>query len=252
VGAERATDMGAYQQYFAKTGETYLNMMQQFYQGTGQAKSTEQMTREWTENMQKFFTGAAQTGKDPFTALDPLNFFASFPGIGYTREKQEQLNHLYQQWSDYEAKSREYSASMAKVGLEAVQKFQEYVANPPAGTAPLTSLKEVYAKWVDICEVIYAKYAMSEEYTRVYGEVVNALMAFKKQQSKITDELLDQFNLPTRAELDSLHQRMHELKREVMALKAAAKQPRTAAAPAAEKRAPKAPSAPTAKKGKKK
>ena len=251
-----APDMHAFQQYFTKAGEGYLSMMQQFYQGTGQAKPVDQMTKEWTDNLQKFFSGAAQTGnmgagymggaKDPFSAMDPLNFFASIPGIGYNREKQEQLNHLYQQWQAYEAKSRDYTASLSKVGLEAVQKFQEYVANPPKDAEPLTSLKEVYTKWVDICEGIYAKYAMTEEYTTLYGEVVNALMAFKKQLNKIIDESMDQFNLPTRAEVDSLHQRMHDLRREVMALKAALKQPRAANAAAAK------PVAKTAKKGKKK
>jgi len=230
-----APDMQAFQQYFTKAGEAYLGMMQQFYQGTGQAKPLDQMTNEWTDNLKKFFSGAGQAGnmgagKDPFAAIDPLNFFASIPGIGYTREKQEQLNHLYQQWSEYEAKARDYTASMSKVGLEAVQKFQEYVANPPKDAAPLTSLKEVYTKWVDICEGIYADYAMTPEYTKLYGEVVNALMAFKKQQNKIVDEAMDQLNLPTRAEVDSLHQRMHALRREVLALKAALK-PEKAARP---------------------
>jgi class III poly(R)-hydroxyalkanoic acid synthase PhaE subunit len=249
AGNEKTTDTEVLQHYFTKAGETYLNMLQQFYQGTGQAKTLEQMTKEWTDNLQKFYTGTAQTGKDPFSALDPLNFFASFPGIGYTREKQEQLNHLYQQWSDYEVKAREYNASMAKVGLEAIQKFQEYVANPPKDAEPLTSLKEVYTKWVDICEGIYAEYAMTEEYTQLYGEVVNALMTFKKQQNKLIDDLVDQVNLPTRTEIDSLHQRVHALRREVAALRAELKgaPPKAAAKPAA-----KATAKPAAKKGKKK
>jgi polyhydroxyalkanoate synthesis regulator phasin len=244
---QNAPDLGAFQQQFTKAGETYLNMMQQFYQGTGQAKTLEQMTKEWAESLQKFFGGAMAGGKDfsgfakdPMSAVDPLNFFASFPGIGYSREKQEQLNHLYQQWSVFEAKFREYNNSMGKVGLEAVQKFQAYVANPPQGAEPLSSLKEVYAKWVDICEEIYAKYAMTEEYTTVYGDVVNALMSFKKQQNKMLDDAMDQLNLPTRAEVDSLHERLHALRREVAALKAELKP-----------KAPKAKPEATTKQGKK-
>ena len=241
---QKTSDTQAFQQYFTKAGETYLNMMQQFYQGTGQAKPLDQMTNEWTENLKKFFTGTMQGGKDPLAAMDPLNFFASIPGIGYTREKQEELNHLYQQWSEYETKSREYTSSLSKVGLEAIQKFNEYVAHPPKDAPPLTSLKEVYTKWVDICEGIYAKYAMTEEYTTLYGEVVNALMAFKKQQNKILDQAMDQLNLPTRAEVDSLHQRLHDLRREVAALRAELK-PKTVKASVAS-------TAPASKQGKKK
>jgi len=248
-GGKTTSDTDAFRQYFTNAGQTYLNMMQQFYQGTGQSKPLEQMTKEWTENLQKFFSGSMQSGKDPFAALDPMNFFTSFPGIGYTREKQEQLNHLYQQWAEYEAKSREYTASMAKVGLEAVEKFREYVMHPPEGAAPLTSLKEVYAKWVDVCEDIYAKYAMSEEYTTLYGEVVNALMAFRKRQNEFTDDIIGKTNMPTRAEVDSLHKRMQELKREVSALRT--ELGRKPAQQAAQK-TPKAAAAPVAKKGKKK
>jgi len=250
-----------FRQFFVRAGESYMNLLQQFSQGAAEAKPFEQLTQEWVENLKGFFTAAPQGspftqgfagafgGKDPLSALDPFNFIASFPGIGYTREKQEQLNHLYQQWSNYEARAREYTASMSKVGLEALQKFQEYVSNPPEGAAPLKSLKEVYGKWVDICEDIYAKYAMTEEYTRLYGEVVNALMAFKKKQNEVLDDLIGQANLPTRAEVDSLHKRLHELKREVAALKSA----KPAAKAAAPKTAPKAAvKKPAAKKGKKK
>lgn len=167
-----------------------------------------------------FNTGAwnqAQPQWNPeaaFQSMDPFGFYASLPGIGYTREKQEELNKLYKSWTLFETEVRKYNAAMAQVGLEAIYKFQEYINNPPANDAGLKSLKEVYAKWVDVCEDVYAKYAMSEEYTRLYGEVVNALMAFKSQLGTITDQTVEQLNLPTRKEVDSLHERMHALRRE--------------------------------------
>lgn len=156
-----------------------------------------------------------------FQNFDPFGFYASLPGIGYTREKQDSWNLLYKLWTEFDAQTRKYNAAMAQVGIEAVQKFQEYVANPPAGAPTLSSLKEVYAKWVDVCEDVYAKYAMSEEYTKLYGEVVNALMAFKGQVNVLTDDIADQFNLPTRTEVDSLHQRLHALRRENIELRKA-------------------------------
>lgn len=162
-----------------------------------------------------------QQGASGFQNFDPFGFYASLPGIGYTREKQDSWNLLYKLWTEFDAQTRKYNAAMAQVGIEAVQKFQEYVANPPAEAPALTSLKEVYAKWVDVCEDVYARYAMSEEYTKLYGEVVNALMAFKGQVNVLTDDIADQFNLPTRTEVDSLHQRLHALRRENIELRKA-------------------------------
>lgn len=162
-----------------------------------------------------------QAGFQSFQNFDPFGFYASLPGIGYTREKQESWNLLYKLWTEFEGEVKKYNAAMAQVGIEAVHKFQEYLAAPPADAPPLQSLKEIYGKWVDVCEDVYAKYATSEEYTRLYGEVVNALMAVKGQANELIDDVAVQFNLPTRKEVDSLHQRMHDLRRDNLELRKA-------------------------------
>lgn len=250
LSSQNIPNTDVFMQHFTKAGAPFLDMMQQYYQATGQAKPLDDMTREWTSKLNDFykniFQGSTQPfdtaeayrrfqslwsfpqagaahAPDPFAALDPMGFFAAMPGIGYTREKQEQVGALYKQWVEFERRARDYNAAMAKVGMDALQKFQDYLANPPKDTPPLQSLKAIYGKWVDVCEDVYAKYAMSQEYTDLYGDVVNALMAFKKQQNQIVDQMMAQMNLPTRAEVDSLHKRVHELRRELSAFKKAKK-----------------------------
>jgi polyhydroxyalkanoate synthase subunit PhaE len=325
---------GAYQQFFVQAGQQYLDMMQHFYEASGQNKPVGDMASEWLHTLQQFFlqmlqsntqpidvnevyknvteaftkgssawTQAFQTGgpfaagwnpqgwnawqgagnpmggmggmganpmgwnpqgwgapglntsawnpQAAFQAFDPFGFYASLPGIGYTREKQDDWSHLYKLWTHFNAEVRKYNAGMAQVGLEAIHDFQDYVANPPQDAAPLKSLKEVYGKWVDICEEVYAKYAVSEEYTKLYGEVVNALMAYKGQANKLMDDLAGQFNLPTRTEVDSLHQRLHALRRDNIELRKAIDEIRgtkTKTKPAGAKQAP----AKSSKKGEKK
>ena len=252
-GGQNVPDVAMFQQQFTKAGEMFLNMMQQFYMSTGQAKPFDQTMMEWTDSMQKFFSGALASNarpfdafdgqkvfmdtlnksgqiwssmlqssgseQDPFAAFDPLGFFASIPGLGYSREKQEQLNRLYTQWGEYQKKARAYDAGMSRIGMEAVQNFQEYLLDLPEGQVPLTSVKGVYVKWTDICEEIYAKYALSDEYVTLYGEVVNALMAFKKKQNELIDDTMEELNLPTRKEIDSLHERIHVQRRDLIQLK---------------------------------
>jgi polyhydroxyalkanoate synthase subunit PhaE len=242
-----------YRQFFTQAGKGFLDMMEQFCQ-TGASQAPEESLKAWTANMQKFFASILQANAQPFDAgaqfksftetftaagpafwgdmfknpmpgqdkphnaagfmFDPFGFYASVPGVGYTREKQDHLNLLYRLWVDYEGQMRRYNIEMTKTGLQALQRFQEYVANPPAGDAPLDSLKDIYIKFVDISEDVYAEFALSEEYTKMYGEVVNALSAFKKQMHQITDDMMEQANLPNRQEVDSLHKRVHELRRE--------------------------------------
>lgn len=215
--------MGGMQKFF----ETALAMNGQPYDPAAQYRNfTESLMNAgpayWTTAFKAPFFGAQpqqqQHAQTPFL-FDPFGFYASMPGIGYTREKQEHLNKLYLLFVEYEGGMRKYNTEMTKVGLQALHAFHEYLRNPPEGAPRLESLKSVYAKWVDVCEDVFAKYAMSGEYTAMYGEVVNALMAFKKQLHLIADDMVEQMNLPTRAEIDSLHEKVQELKRDNIRLR---------------------------------
>jgi class III poly(R)-hydroxyalkanoic acid synthase PhaE subunit len=289
-GSQQNKDTDAFQQHFVKSGATFLDMMEKFYQATGgQAKPLDQMAQEWVDQLQTYYANILKTAsqpldaaeghqsfahsmnkasqvwasllqpedgfgkpgakKGPFFSFDPLHAYTLMPGLGYTREKQEQLNALYKCWIEYRQKSRAYEAGMATVGMEAIKKFQETLSNP--AQEPITSLKGVYTKWIDCCEEVYARYAMSEEYTKLYGEAVNALMAFRKQQNEMTDDLMGELNLPTRREIDSLHERMHTLRRDNIQLKKDLTELKAGLKPKAPARAEKAVKA-KMKKGKKK
>lgn len=243
----------SYRQFFTQAGKGFLDMMEQFCQSSA-TTAPEDTLKAWTDNMQKFWGGILQQNTQPFDAnaqfksfaetftaagpafwsdlfknavpgqshpntatgflLDPFGFYASMPGVGYTREKQEHINLLYRLWIDYEGQMRKYNTEMTKVGLQALQQFQTYIATPPEGAETLESLKDIYIKFVDISEEVYAEFALSDEYTKMYGDVVNALSAYKKQLHTIADDVMEQVNLPNRQEIDSLHKRVHELRRE--------------------------------------
>lgn len=236
----------SYRSFFTQAGKSYLDLVEKFYQADS-AQSPDATLKAWTDNLKNFYDGLLRQSAQPFSAngnanvqawenffknaagpqgsfqaaplFDPFGFAASIPGIGYTREKQDSFNHLYQLWSKYEAEMRRYNSEMAAVSLEALKAFQDYVTNPPKDAHPLESLKDIYIKFVDIAEEVFAKYAMSDEYIKLYGDVVNALTAFKKQVGVQADEFMEQINLPSRSEVDTLHKRVHEMRRENQQLK---------------------------------
>lgn len=272
-----------YKNLFTQAGQGFLTMMEKFYQSAGAAKQPEEAAKDWLASLQAFYDSAIAANSAPIdltaqyksfmetmapaapvwwsnifkanaqgehphhsTAFlfDPFGFYASVPGIGYSREKQDHVNLLYKLWVEYEGEMRKYNSEMTRVGLKALKAFQEYLQNPPKDAKPLQSLKDIYVKWVDVNEEVFADYALSDEYTKMYGEVVNALMAYKKQMHILTDDVMEQMNLPTRSELDSLHQKTQILKREnaqlkkdVAALKAASgKTPKAAQKPVSKKK----------------
>lgn len=145
--------------------------------------------------------------------------FLSIPGFGYTREAQGQYQHLGRLIGDYLEALGQYQFAFVRLGRRSIQHFRAKL-DKRALDAPVDSLRKLYDLWVDACEEVYAEYASSEEYARLFARLVNALAAVKRQSSVLLDDMLESMNLPTRREMDTVHRRMHEARRDNHALRA--------------------------------
>jgi class III poly(R)-hydroxyalkanoic acid synthase PhaE subunit len=151
-------------------------------------------------------------------AIDPMGKILSSPGIGYYREPQEKQQQGIQLALDYQQSNAKFNQAFLQVSIASLQEFQQRVMGLDAGESP-GSLRELYDLWVTISEVHYAEFAMGEEYQTLYGDMVNRLMALKKHYGEITDDLLKTMNLPARSEVDTMQQRLQQLRRENFTLK---------------------------------
>jgi class III poly(R)-hydroxyalkanoic acid synthase PhaE subunit len=80
--------------------------------------------------------------------------------------------------------------------------------------------RALYDLWVDCAEEIFAKLAHDPVFIALLGESLNSFMRLRKRQSSMLEHLLKQFDLPTRAELNSMHRKLKELGARVDALTA--------------------------------
>jgi class III poly(R)-hydroxyalkanoic acid synthase PhaE subunit len=141
------------------------------------------------------------------------------PGLGYTREHQEQLQKLGGLVIAYQKAFNEYAVAYAEVGKRSIERVEARLKErEAAGEAPIDSTKELFDVWVDCSEEVYAEFVMSDDYVRLHGQMTNALMALKKQQRTILDDGFDAMNLPTRREMDTLLQRFQQMRRNEKAL----------------------------------
>jgi class III poly(R)-hydroxyalkanoic acid synthase PhaE subunit len=148
-----------------------------------------------------------------------LDRFLSMPGVGYSRESQEQYQQLARLMLDYQKAMQDYAIALSKVGVKSTDRFQEKLAETTASGEPVSSLRAFYDLWVDACEQVYGDFAMTDEYSEMYGEMVNALMAVKHHGSLLVDEMLESMNMPTHREINTLHRRLHEMRRDYRALR---------------------------------
>jgi class III poly(R)-hydroxyalkanoic acid synthase PhaE subunit len=146
---------------------------------------------------------------------EQLNKFLSIPGVGYSREHQEQYQKLMQLYMDYQTAFEVYSAEFAKIGGASVERFQSKVMEAVGSDQPIDSMRSLFNLWVDACEEAYADQVSSDEYAKVYGRLVNSLMAFKKQGQALADETLGLMSMPTREDISTLQQRYQTMRREL-------------------------------------
>lgn len=151
-------------------------------------------------------------------AIDPLGKILEAPGVGYFREPQEKQQKGIQLAIEYHQANFAFNQAFLRIAIESIQGFQARLLKLGTEAAP-KSLRELYDTWVEVSEEHYAEFAMSEEYQDLYGDMVNRLMILKKHYSEITDDFLRSMNLPNTREVDTMQQRLQQLRRENFQLK---------------------------------
>ena len=151
-------------------------------------------------------------------AIDPLGKVLEAPGIGYFREPQEKQQKGLQLALEYQEANFKFNQAFLRVALESIQGFQNRLLGLDGDNIP-KSLRELYDLWVEISEEHYAEFAMSEEYQALYGDMVNRLMVMRRHYSEIADDFLRAMNLPNTREIDTMQERLQQVRRENFALK---------------------------------
>ena len=151
----------------------------------------------------------------PTTGLkENLDRILGAPGLGYTREGQEQYQSLFQSILEYQEALAEYSMFFSQMGERAALRLADLV-----NENPVESARGLYDAWVSCCEQEYAAQVMTPEYARLHGSLVNALMRVKHRWGELLNEYLSALNMPTQHDLRTLQCRVQEHRREIRALR---------------------------------
>jgi hypothetical protein len=145
-----------------------------------------------------------------------LERFLSVPGLGYTREAQEEGRELIRLALEYQRALQSYAATFRTIVPETLTRLQQRFAERGE---PVTTLRALYDLWVDASEEVYLELVATEDHAQAYGRMVNALMALKNHGRNMVDEIVGALGMPTRHGLNTLQRRQQELRREIVALR---------------------------------
>jgi class III poly(R)-hydroxyalkanoic acid synthase PhaE subunit len=131
------------------------------------------------------------------------------PKLGLTREYQGILQRMAEIGTQFQQRHAEFLKLGADIGEQAFQSMQKRAsADPGLANSPSAA----YEAWIDSAETAYSQAAHGEPFARALGELCNLLSALKIERGKLLEALARHLDLPTRAEVDSLHRQVHQLR----------------------------------------
>ncbi|MBS1269783.1 MAG: Poly(3-hydroxyalkanoate) polymerase subunit PhaE [Gammaproteobacteria bacterium] len=162
----------------------------------------------------------APASREPHSFHGQIEQLLRMPGLGYTRERQEFVQELSRRWLDYEKAYGEYAAYCVETARRTAEKLRERLREEFTDEEGPDSIRAVYDAWVACSEEVYAERTRTEEYIKLHGRLVNALMAYRQQAVEIMDQWAEVANLPTRTEVDALHRKLKDTREAVRDLQA--------------------------------
>ena len=136
----------------------------------------------------------------------------NMPALGPMRESQESMQRLAQLGTRCAQAQLQVSGQWNDIIGKALRELGERIAPRLKSGGSPASIKEVYDLWVDSAESVYAQAARGAAFVQAQAELTNSLSQWRGAHRELLEEWARQFDLPTRAELNSIHQQLRELK----------------------------------------
>jgi polyhydroxyalkanoate synthase subunit PhaE len=229
-------------------GKCFFNMASAINGSLGEAMKVKSNGGDWEKVISKCFDGLRETWAASSAAIplelwrkfvikqfqspgdlipdfvkqfqDSENHFLSTPAVGLTREKQERLQKLIKEVSEYQVACGEFLEVQTKIGNLSIDLLQKEVVEMFRNQEYPDTYRAIYDLWVDCYEEVYADAVMQPEYNKAYSDMVNSLMRLTLTYREMQDETLEAYGLPSRRELDTLHKRFQQERREKYKMRA--------------------------------
>lgn len=149
-----------------------------------------------------------------------FNRWLDLAPIGYFREHQAHAQELIKALDEQRQVAARLSGAIARVHADALELLATKVASLAQSGESVSDTQRLYSLWIECAEQSFAHHARGELFGSLQGEWVNACLRVRIAQQTVAEEFLKSLDLPTRAELNSVHKRLKELRERVETLEA--------------------------------
>jgi class III poly(R)-hydroxyalkanoic acid synthase PhaE subunit len=147
------------------------------------------------------------------------------PALGPAREQQQAWQTLLRAVLDYQIRWQALLALYAQVFSQSLDAVPAAVQARAAEGRPVTTLSDLYELWINCGEAAFATMAHDEAFINAQAACGNAHSHLKQAQGTLIEQWLRAHDLPTRSELNGVHQRLRDLQARVTELSGTATPP---------------------------
>lgn len=154
------------------------------------------------------------------SSRDYMERLFALPGLGLGHHAQTQQREMITRLLRYQKARQAYELFLLDLGNRSISRLQDEIASLDGQGARIDSARALYDIWVSACEGVYAEQAMTAEYVKLYGELINSQMAVKQQMRDMLDETFTALGMPTTRAVRALEQRAHQDRQAIKSLRA--------------------------------
>jgi len=146
---------------------------------------------------------------------------AEMPRAGLTREKNAKMLRLMDAAVDMRRTNLKFQTAMAQGMAKAVEATVDRLAQLKAKGEKITSVRALMKLWFTSADGTLSHVFNSPEFLAIQNEMTTANNLYRIRQRALLEDIYHALEIPTRSEIDDAYKIIHELKREVRALKKA-------------------------------
>lgn len=141
------------------------------------------------------------------------------PHFGVSREKNAKIMRLVDAVVDLRKHSLTFHSAFAQALARAVEATVEQLGKVAAKGEKITSVRDLMRLWYRTADASLLVTFNSQEFLDIQNQFSKAQQDYKLTQRSVVEDILRNFDIPTRSEVDEAYKVIHDLKKEVRALK---------------------------------
>jgi polyhydroxyalkanoate synthase subunit PhaE len=189
------------------------------------------LAQPWVASWQKaetHFQAAATGNRSALVELSRLywdSFDQTFgrliqsPGLGSTRELNDKFAKIFAAWQEWREASIEYCMIMAEAATRVLERALQEIGSIAERGETIQSLRQWAQPFEKVADPVLTEIFASDKFVQAQARVLNAAMAYWLCRREIVEEFLKFGDMPSRSEVDEIHQTLYEQRKEIKALK---------------------------------